>query len=104
MTRLHLSRRQVAAVVARLADGVEARCQGPAPATLPGRMAALKTKTNPLGSGRNPRAGKAATKIIGLRVTDAERAAFQAAAEAAAVSLGEWIRTTCAAALPRTRK
>lgn len=97
MTRLHLTPGKLAAVVAGLADGLDARCQAP-PATLPGRMAALKTKTNPLGSGRTPRAGEASTKIIGVRVTDAERVAFQAAADAAAVSLGEWVRRVCAAA------
>lgn len=91
MTRLHLTRRQVAAVVARLADDLDARCQAP-PATLPGRMAALKTPTNLQGRGRNPRAGEAAAIRCTIRLTADEHARFTAAAEAAGKDLAAWIR------------
>lgn len=66
-------------------------------------LVALKTKTNPLGSGRNPRAGKPASTIT-IRLTDDERASYQAAAAEAGQTLGEWIRSACAASLTLTAK
>jgi len=96
VTRLHLSPRKLAAVVAGLAQGADARCQAaPAPvtpATLRRRMAAQKTPTNEQGRGRNPRAGKAATIRCTIRLTADEHTRFQAAAEAAEKDLAAWIR------------
>lgn len=66
-------------------------------------MAAKKTKTNPTGAGRYPRAGEPA-KPFTLNLTAAERAAFQIAADKAEQTLGDWIRACCAASLKRVRK
>lgn len=65
---------------------------------------AEKTKTNPLGSGRLPRASVPADHKITIRLTDDERTAYQAAASAADQTLGEWIRAACAARLGRSAK
>lgn len=64
---------------------------------------AEKTKKNPLGAGRNPRAASAAEHRVTIRITDEERAAFQAAADETEVPLGEWVRRACTAALRRRR-
>lgn len=45
--------------------------------------------------GAKPRAGKAATERIELRVTRLERAAWEHAAAQAGLSLSEWIRSKC---------
>lgn len=68
-------------------------------------MSPEKTKRNPLGSGRHSRvAGEVADERITLRLTTSERTAYEAAAEAASVTLGEWIRDTCNAHLKRKRR
>lgn len=91
-------------MLARLAEGVDERCQAtPAPATLADTMAAQITKKNPRGAGRAPRAGKAATNKVTIRLTDTESKAFMAAAKVAGRGLAVWIRETCTAALPRKK-
>ncbi len=60
-------------------------------------MSPTKTKTNPLGAGRNPRAGEPADYRLTIRLTVAERAAYQLAAAAAELTLTEWVRAACAA-------
>lgn len=56
-------------------------------------MAKRKAKRDP---GRPPRAGKAASEMVKLRVTPAERTGWEQQAERAGVSLSEWIRQRCA--------
>jgi predicted HicB family RNase H-like nuclease len=51
-------------------------------------------------SGRPPRAG-GATRIVALRLSDEERARWEEAAEAAGLSLSEWIRSICERAIKR---
>lgn len=51
--------------------------------------------------GRPPRADKAATERIEIRVTRLERAEWQAAAARAGVPLSEFIRGACNGALAR---
>ncbi|MGE3460087.1 MAG: hypothetical protein AB7O24_33560 [Kofleriaceae bacterium] len=63
-----------------------------------------RTKSNPLGAGRNPRAGEAATERVVVRLTASERAAYQAAAERDGLTLAEWIRASCEARLPRRKR
>ena len=46
--------------------------------------------------GRPPRAGRTATERIQLRVTKLELRTWQAAAEAAGVTLSEWVRRALA--------
>lgn len=72
-------------------------------ATIVAEMAAQKTKTNPLGAGRPPRAGKPTTQRLSMRLTDDELDAYTAAAAEAGIAVVEWIRRACAAALPRKR-
>jgi hypothetical protein len=64
-------------------------------------MSPEKTKSNPLGAGRNPRAGAAANEKLTIRLTTKERADYELAAGREDVSLGEWIRAACAAQLKR---
>lgn len=63
-----------------------------------------KSKTNPLGAGRNPRAGEAATASLTVRLTSTERASYQDAAIAAGMKLGDWVRAACEAQLPKRKK
>lgn len=63
-----------------------------------------KTKSNPLGAGRNPRAGGAATNKVTIRLTDAELATYRAAAEGSELSLTDWIRAACEARLPKRKR
>ncbi len=67
-------------------------------------MSPEKTKTNPLGAGRNPRADKAAANKVTVRLTDAELATYQRAATGAGLSLADWIRAACVARLARKAK
>ncbi len=69
-----------------------------------GLVSPAKTKSNPLGAGRNPRAGEAATIRIALRLTPKEHAAYLAAAKDAGMSIGEWLRAAAEARLPKRRK
>jgi hypothetical protein len=62
-----------------------------------------KTKSNPLGAGRNPRAGEAAAPFT-LKLTAKEKATYQAAAELEKLSLASWIRAACEARLPKRKK
>lgn len=66
-------------------------------------MAAMKSKRNPLGAGRSPRAGEAAAHKVTIRLTDSERVAYRAAAEAQGVTVGDWIRAACAMCLPKRK-
>lgn len=59
-------------------------------------------KEEKAGPGRKPR-GDAAAKMIGVRVTDAERTTWEAAAKRSSMSLGEWIRHCCSLVLGRKR-
>lgn len=63
-----------------------------------------KTATNPLGAGRNPRAGKPATVKVTIRLTETEHASYQAAATAEGLSLGEWLRAAAGARLPKPKR
>lgn len=72
------------------------------PATIPADMAAI-TKRNPRGAGRYPRAGKPAERNLTIRLTEDERERFQRAANAAELTLGDWIRSACEAHLRRKR-
>ncbi len=63
-----------------------------------------KSKTNPLGAGRNPRAGEAATAKITIRLTPTEHAAYLVAAACEEFTLGDWIRAACASRLPKPTK
>ncbi|HEX7096678.1 MAG TPA: hypothetical protein VF183_12405 [Acidimicrobiales bacterium] len=49
----------------------------------------------PNRAGRPPRAGKASTEIVKLRVTPDERRAWEQAAEREDKTLSEWIRERC---------
>jgi hypothetical protein len=74
----------------------------------PGDMVGLvspnpKTKTNPRGAGRSPRASAAAANKVTIRLTDAEHAAYRDAASLADMTLGDWIRSCCEARLKRRR-
>lgn len=69
-----------------------------------GVVAHPRTKRNPLGAGRAPRAGAAASQKLTIRVTDAERARYAAAAEAAGQTLGEWLRAAAEDKLKRKRR
>lgn len=60
------------------------------------------TRRNPLGAGRNPRAGAPSTTFA-LRLADDERKRYQAAADAAELTLAEWIRAACEARLNKRR-
>jgi len=71
-------------------------------ATMPA-VSPEKTKTNPLGAGRNPRAGKPAVARVVVRLTDAELVAYQAAAKRDDLSLAVWIRAACEARLPKAK-
>lgn len=64
-------------------------------------LVAEKTKTNPLGSGRNPRAGQAADIRITIRLTANEHARYTAAATAAGKPLAEWLRGAAEAQLAK---
>ncbi len=64
-------------------------------------MSPAKTKTNPLGAGRNPRADKPATHRVTIRLTPAEAKTYEAAAASEGITLAEWFR---AAAVARARK
>ena len=66
-------------------------------------MAPAKTKTNPLGSGRNPRKGEASSNVT-IRLAPVELDTYRAAAVAADLTLGEWIRAACEAWLKRSTK
>lgn len=57
----------------------------------------------PRPPGRPPLRGEA-SKMVGVRLTDAERSAYESAAKRAGVSLAQWIRAACEAFLKRTRK
>jgi uncharacterized protein (DUF1778 family) len=54
------------------------------------------------GAGRRPRAGSP-SRPIALRLSDEERARWEAAAAAAGLTLSEWIRSICERALKRAR-
>ncbi len=58
-------------------------------------MSPEKTKTNPLGSGRNPRIAGEQSSPTAIRLTPSERERYAEAAAAAGLSLGEWIRAAC---------
>jgi predicted HicB family RNase H-like nuclease len=62
---------------------------------------AKKTEDNPTGVGRNPRGTTAALKRLTIRVTPDEIARYTAAAKATSLSVAEWIRAACEAALKR---
>lgn len=64
-------------------------------------MSPAKTKSNPLGAGRNPRAGEPATERVTLRLTEAEHASYTAAAVDAGKPLVAWVRDACEAQLKR---
>ncbi|MFN0248113.1 MAG: hypothetical protein ACKV2T_14580 [Kofleriaceae bacterium] len=66
-------------------------------------MSPKKTKSNPLGAGRNPRAGEPA-KPFTFNLTTSERTRYQAAADADSKTLGEWIRAACEAQLSRASR
>lgn len=66
-----------------------------------GPMSPEKTKTNPLGAGRNPRAGEASINVT-IRLAPTERDAYRHAAERAGITLSDWIRETCNRASSRT--
>ncbi len=60
-----------------------------------------KTKERDKG-GRPSRAGEA-TSMVGIRLTTAEREAYQAAADRDELSLAEWIRAACQDRLRRKK-
>lgn len=62
-------------------------------------MARSKSKRHPIGGGRKSRAGAPSTSLIAVRLTDKERDTYRDEAEAEGVSLGEWVRTACSAAM-----
>lgn len=68
-----------------------------------GAMSPQKTRRNPLGAGRNPRAGEPANARITLRLTEAEHASYTAAAQAAGMPLVVWVRDACEARLPKRK-
>jgi hypothetical protein len=63
-----------------------------------------KTKSNPLGAGRSPRAGGAASAHVAVRLTMDEHQRWKAAAAASDLSLAEWIRAACEARLPKRKR
>lgn len=66
-------------------------------------VAPARTKSNPLGIGRNPRAREAAKINITFRLTPTESVAYRAAAEVEGLTLGDWIRAACESRLPSVR-
>lgn len=70
--------------------------------TVPDVSPHAKTKKNPRGAGVDPKRGAPANVRITIRLTEAEHAAYLAAAEGE--PLGEWIRGCCAARLKRRGK
>lgn len=62
-----------------------------------------RTKSNPRGAGRSPRAGEPSA-VLALRLTASERARYQVAADAAGQTLSDWIRAACEARLPRRKR
>jgi len=63
-----------------------------------------RTKRNPFGAGRDPRAEKPADTRITIRLTDDEHQRYAAAAETAGKSLAEWLRSAAEAMLSRAKK
>ncbi len=54
-----------------------------------------RTKRNPLGSGRHPRADKPADTRVTIRLTADEHKRYSAAADTADQKLGVWMRACC---------
>lgn len=70
-----------------------------------GLVSPQKTKRNPLGAGRKERVEGARADIkVTVRLTPSEHASYLAAANAAGVSLGEWLRSAAEARLATKRK
>lgn len=49
--------------------------------------------------GRPPRSGEPTVRQVGIRLTAAEDASYSRAAKRAGLTLAEWVRTVCAAAV-----
>jgi hypothetical protein len=69
-----------------------------------GLVSPRRTKSNPRGVGRPPSGEETASKNLTIRLKPSQLAAYEAASEAAGVSLADWIRASCDARLPKRKR